>query len=229
MGFMHPLDWTIFGSYLVAVLALGLWFAREQHSNEDFFLGGRKMSWLPVGLSMFASIFSSNSFVGLPTQAAFGNYHIYFAIITIPLLVVPVVGWVFVPLFHRLGVTSAYEYLELRFNRPIRLIGSSLFIIYTFAWMGNLLYAVSHVIEPVLGLGTDNLRHHGLAAGGHRRLRHPVHGLGRVQGRDLDRYFSGHRPGRRHAGHPVAGAGPNRGRLGRNDRGGSGPRQVRDV
>ena len=156
MGFMHPLDWTIFGGYLVAVLALGLWFAREQHSNEDFFLGGRKMSWLPVGLSMFASIFSSNSFVGLPTQAAFGNYHIYFAIITIPLLVVPVVGWVFVPLFHRLGVTSAYEYLELRFNRPIRLIGSSLFIIYTFAWMGNLLYAVSHVIEPVLGLGTDN-------------------------------------------------------------------------
>ncbi len=157
MGFLHPLDWTLFGGYLVAVLALGLWFAREQHSNEDFFLGGRKMSWMPVGLSMFASIFSSNSFVGLPTQAAFGNYHIYFAIITIPFLVVPVVGWVFVPLFHRLGVTSAYEYLELRFNRPIRLIGSSLFMIYTFAWMGNLLYAVSHVIEPVLGLSTDDL------------------------------------------------------------------------
>ncbi len=157
MGSLNPIDWTLFVGYLLAVLALGLWFAREQHSNEDFFLGGRKMSWLPVGLSMFASIFSSNSFVGLPTQAAFGNYHIYFAIISIPFLVVPVVGWVFVPLFHRLGVTSAYEYLELRFNRPIRLIGSALFMIYTFAWMGNLLYAVSHIIEPVLGLGSDDL------------------------------------------------------------------------
>ncbi len=157
MEFLNLVDWAIFLGYLLAIFILGIWFAKEQHSNEDFFLGGRKMSWLPIGLSMFASVFSSNSFVGLPTQAAFGNYHTYFAIVWIPLLVVPVVGWVFVPLFHRLGITSVYEYLEFRFNRLIRLIGSSLFMIYTFAWMGNLLYAVSHIIEPILGLGPDDL------------------------------------------------------------------------
>ena len=154
---LSPIDWGIFLVYLVAVIFLGVWFAKDQHSNQDFFLGGRKMSWLPIGLSIFASLFSSNSFVGLPTQAAIGNYHIYFAIISIPFLVVPVIGWIFVPLYHRLGVSSAYEYLDFRFNRPIRLFGSLLFMIYTFAWMGNLLYAVSHIIEPLLGLGPEDI------------------------------------------------------------------------
>ena len=132
---LSPIDWGIFIVYLIAVIFLGVWFAKDQHSNQDFFLGGRKMSWLPIGLSIFASLFSSNSFVGLPTQAAIGNYHIYFAIISIPFIVVPVIGWIFVPLYHRLGVSSAYEYLDFRFNRPIRLFGSLLFMIYTFAWI----------------------------------------------------------------------------------------------
>ena len=59
------LDWTLFTLYLVVVLALGLKFAGEQHSNEDYFLGDRAMNWLPVGVSMFATTFSSLSVASL--------------------------------------------------------------------------------------------------------------------------------------------------------------------
>ena len=151
------LDWGIFLTYVVVVFLLGLRFARQQHTNEDYFVGGRQMFWVPIGLSMFASVFSSNSFVGLPTQAAVGTYHIYLAILMMPVLVTPIVALMFVPCFHRLGVTSPYEYLDLRFGRSVRLLASLLFSAYTLAWMGNLLYAVTHILEPVAGLGPDEM------------------------------------------------------------------------
>ena len=68
------IDWTIFVGYLTLVFAMGIWFTREQHSNEDFFLAGRNMHWMPVGLSMFAGTFSSLSFVGLPREAAYSDF-----------------------------------------------------------------------------------------------------------------------------------------------------------
>lgn len=157
MSAMTLLDWSIFLGYVVAVVGMGFWFSREQHTNEDFLVGGRKMSWLPIGISMFASIFSSTSFVGLPPDAAYGTYSTFLAILCIPLVVVPISGWLFVPFFHRLRVISAYEYFELRFNRPLRLVASLLFSLYTFAWMGNLLYAVSHVARPIFHLAPQEL------------------------------------------------------------------------
>ena len=62
------LDATICLGYLALVVGLGLYFSNKQKDNDDFFLGGRKMHWLPVGLSLFAGTFSSNSFVGLPLE-----------------------------------------------------------------------------------------------------------------------------------------------------------------
>ena len=65
MSSLNWLDWTICIGYLVIVLAMGSWFARTQHTNEDYFVGGRRMHWLPIGLSLFASVFSSLSFAAL--------------------------------------------------------------------------------------------------------------------------------------------------------------------
>lgn len=77
MTSLGPIDWLIFGGYVFIVFALGVWFARGQHTNEDYFVGGRKMNWMAVGLSLFAGTFSSLSFVGLPPEAAYGDYHLY--------------------------------------------------------------------------------------------------------------------------------------------------------
>ena len=152
MTALSPLDWSICVGYLLVVVALGLWFARQQHTNEDYFVGGRTMHWLPIGMSIFAGTFSSLSFVGLPREAAYDDYHLFLAILFIPLAVMPVVAWLFIPLFFRLRVTSAYEYLELRFDRSVRLLGSVLFTLYTVGWMGNLLVAVGKILQVILDL-----------------------------------------------------------------------------
>ncbi len=111
------------------------------------------MNWFAVGLSMFAATFSPLSFVGLPREAAYANYHLYLAILFIPLVVAPFAGWLFVPLYHRLKLTSAYEYLELRFDWRLRRCGSFLMGFYILAWMGSMLYAVGLIVQVAFNLG----------------------------------------------------------------------------
>ena len=144
------LDATICLGYLALVVALGLYFSNKQKDNDDFFLGGRKMHWLPVGLSLFAGTFSSNSFVGLPAEGAFGNYHQLLAIYFIPFVVIPITCIWFIPFYKHLGYTSLYEYLERRFNRPVRLMASLIFMTYSAGWMGTMLLAVSRILNVVL-------------------------------------------------------------------------------
>ncbi len=154
---LGTLDWTFFLLYIAVVLALGLKFAGEQRTNEDYFVGGRTMNWLPVGLSMFATTFSSLSFVGLPREAAFEDYHLYLAILFIPLFVGPIVWIWFIPLYHRLRVTSPYEYMELCFDRSVRRLCSVLSIAFTIGWMGSVLYAVGVILQAVLDLSPQQL------------------------------------------------------------------------
>ena len=65
------IDWIICAAYLLLIVGLGVYFSNKQKGNDDFFLGGKNMHWMPVGLSLFATTFSSNSFVGLPAEGAY--------------------------------------------------------------------------------------------------------------------------------------------------------------
>lgn len=150
---MGLLDWIICVGAVALMIGQGWWVAGAQKTTDDYFVGGRQMNWFAVGLSMFAATFSPLSFVGLPREAAYDNYHLYLAILFIPLVVAPVAGWLFVPLYHRLKLTSAYEYLELRFDRRLRRCGSLLMGLYLVSWMGSMLYAVGLIVQAAFGLG----------------------------------------------------------------------------
>jgi SSS family transporter len=144
------IDWIICGCYLGVVIGLGLYFSNKQKDNDDFFLGGRNMHWLPVGLSLFATTFSSNSFVGLPAEGAFGDYHQLLAIFFIPFVVIPITCIWFIPFYKGFGFVSLYEYLERRFTRKVRLMASLIFMVYSAGWMGTMLLAVSRILDVVL-------------------------------------------------------------------------------
>lgn len=149
---MGVLDWIICVGAVALMFTQGWWVSGKQKTTEDYFVGGRRMNWLAVGLSLFAATFSPLSFVGLPREAAYDNYHLYLAILFIPFFAAPLAGWLFVPLYHRLQLTSAYEYLELRFDWRLRRAGSLLFGLYTLAWMGSMLYATALIVQAALGL-----------------------------------------------------------------------------
>jgi len=148
----NTVDWTIFLVYLAVVFGIGVSFARRQADNDEYFVGGRGMNWFAVGVSLFATAFSSLSFVALPKAGAYSNYHLLVTYLCIPFVITPLLAWLFVPIYFRLGVTSVYEYLQVRFNEAMRRLGSVLFALYAIGWMGSMVYATGLVLKAVLQL-----------------------------------------------------------------------------
>ena len=146
------IDWCVCAAYLAVVFGLAFRSARGQQDNEDFFLGGRNMSWFVVGVSMFATSFSSISFLGLPQRGAYQDFSFYLTILFIPFVITPILWWIFVPMFVRLKVSSGYEYLGRRFGLPAQRIGSGLYCVYAIGWMGTMLYAMALTLQTVMGL-----------------------------------------------------------------------------
>ncbi len=154
MAKLSVIDSCVCIAYLLLVFSLAVLSARRQHTNEDFFLGGRRMNWAVVGISLFATSFSSISFLGLPQRGAYQDFSFYLTILCIPLVITPILWWVFVPVYVRLKVSSGYEYLGLRFGMSVRRIGSLLYCFYALGWMGAMLYGIALTLQIVMGLNS---------------------------------------------------------------------------
>lgn len=151
----HPtfssLNYTILFIYLAAMLLIGLWFARRQKTTEDFFLAGRKMPWLAVGMSMYASLTSAVTFMALPATAYREN--ISFIVVSFAsVAVAPVLVLLIYPFYHRLHVTTSYEYVARRFGPRARFAAAGLFVLARLGWLGLVIYAPSLALSVVSGL-----------------------------------------------------------------------------
>jgi SSS family transporter len=147
---MHFFDLAVIALYLLVVLSFGFIFGRHQ-SRREFFAAGGSMGWLPVGLSVMATLFSSNSFVFYPAAAFGDSLRIGLSLVAFALMT-PVVIWVFIPVYSRLKVETAYEYLELRFHVSVRTLASGLFVLLRIGWMASATYAASVVVSSVTGV-----------------------------------------------------------------------------
>lgn len=147
---MHPFDIATVFIYLIAILSMGALFGRNQ-SREEFFVAGGTMGWLAVGLSVMATLFSSNSFVFYPSAAFGDSLRIGLSLVAFTLMT-PIVIWVFIPVYARLKVETAYEYLELRFHVSVRILASGLFVLLRIGWMASATYAASVVVSSMTGV-----------------------------------------------------------------------------
>ena len=145
------LDWSVLIGYLVLSATVGLSQFQKKESAEDYLLAGRRFSWGPVALSVVASLFSALSFVGVPAEAYKNGLQFYVNTWTLP-IVAPIVILVFLPLYDRLRVVSAYEYLEKRFNLPVRLLASGMFILLRIAWMASMAYTSALLLKDISGI-----------------------------------------------------------------------------
>ena len=145
------LNYGILLAYLAAMLGVGLAFARRQKTTEDFFLAGRKMHWLAVGMSMYASLTSAITFMALPGTAYRDN--ISFIVVSFAsVLVAPALVTLFYPVFHRLRVTTSYEYLAHRFGPPAQKAAAGLFVLARLGWLGLVIYAPALALSVVSGI-----------------------------------------------------------------------------
>jgi SSS family solute:Na+ symporter len=134
-------------AYLFCVVAVGFWCSRRNKNTNDFFRGGQRIPWWAAGLSIYATMLSSITYMAVPAQAFKDNWAYFFSILAVPAMT-PVVIYFYLPFYRRLDVTSAYEYLEKRFNLPVRWFGSISFMVLMTGRMAIVLFL------PALALAT---------------------------------------------------------------------------
>ena len=139
--------------YAIGMVVVGLYFSKKNNNTEDYLLGGRKMNPLMLGMSLFASLLSTISYLSYTGEMIrYGPMFITGAI-AFP-FVIFTVGSFMIPYFMKLRVTSAYEILEQRLGLSIRLLESTLFTLIILFWMAVIIHATTDkVLVPVLGLG----------------------------------------------------------------------------
>ena len=145
------LNWTVLAAYLLGMLLLGYYFMRREGSSDDFFKGGGRIPWWAAGISIYATMLSAITYMAYPAKAFATDWTYYPMLVTILLVSFPVIRY-YLPFFRRLNVTSAYEYLEKRFNAATRLMASALFIIFMVARMALVLYLPSLALTAVTGI-----------------------------------------------------------------------------
>ncbi len=145
------LNWTVLIVYLLAMLLLGFYFMRKESGADDFFKGGGRIPWWAAGISIYATMLSAITYMAYPAKAFATDWTYYPMLVTILLVSFPVIKY-YLPFFRRLNVTSAYEYLERRFNAATRLMASALFIIFMVARMALVLYLPSLALTAVTGI-----------------------------------------------------------------------------
>ncbi|XP_057172136.1 sodium-coupled monocarboxylate transporter 1 isoform X3 [Ursus arctos] len=146
-------DYVVFAGMLLISAAIGIYYAFAgggQQTSKDFLMGGRRMTAVPVALSLTASFMSAVTVLGTPSEVyRFGAIFSIFAITYF--FVVAISAEVFLPVFYKLGITSTYEYLELRFNKCVRLCGTVLFVVQTILYTGIVIYAPALALNQVTG------------------------------------------------------------------------------
>ncbi|NWY21286.1 SC5A5 protein, partial [Aphelocoma coerulescens] len=147
-------DYGVFGLMLLISTGIGLFHGLAkggQKTSEDFFTGGRRMSALPVGLSLSASFMSAIQVLGVPAEAfRYGTKFLWMCLAQ--LINTVLTAQLFLPVFYRLGLTSTYEYLERRFSRSVRLCGTVQYVVATMLYTGIVIYAPALILNQVTGL-----------------------------------------------------------------------------
>jgi len=145
------MNYATLGIYLVLTLVVGLYFTGREKSTDDFFLGGRRVPWWAAGLSIFGTQLSAITFMAIPAKAYDTNWSYIFNHVTI-VMVAPIVVFFYLPFFRRLRLTTAYEYLEMRFNVAVRLLGAAAFCLMQLGRMGIVLYLPAIALSTVTDL-----------------------------------------------------------------------------
>jgi SSS family transporter len=135
------LNWMVVTVYLGGMIGVGVWFMKREKSGttDSYFRGGQRIPWWVAGLSIFATMLSSLTFMGIPARTYQTDLSWYLGQLPI-LLVVPLVAFFYLPFFRKLNLTSAYEYLEKRFNLACRIFAALSFILFHIGRVAIVLY-----------------------------------------------------------------------------------------
>lgn len=148
------LNWTVVIVYLAAMIGIGIFFMKREAAatTEAYFRGGQRVPAWVAGLSIFATMLSALTFMGIPARAYRTDISWYLGQLPI-LLIVPLVVRCYLPFFRKLDLTSAYEYLEHRFSLACRLFASISFTAFHLGRIAIVLYLPALALATVSDIG----------------------------------------------------------------------------
>jgi SSS family solute:Na+ symporter len=147
---MQQLDWIVLSVTLLFIVFYGVWKTKGSKNVEDYILGNNETPWHVVGLSVMATQASAITFLSTPGQAyhdGMGFVQFYFGL---PIAMV-VICVTFIPMYHKLKVYTAYEYLEQRFDLKTRSLAAILFLVQRGLGTGLTIYAPAIILSALLG------------------------------------------------------------------------------
>lgn len=147
---MTSLDWLLMGGTLLFIILYGVYKNRKNDNIDGFFLGHKSLPWYGVGLSVMATQASAITFLSAPGQAFTDGMRFVQFYFGLPLAMI-VISITFIPIFNRLKVYTAYEYLEGRFDGRVRIFTAILFLIQRGLSTGISIYAPSIILSTIFG------------------------------------------------------------------------------
>jgi len=151
---MNGIDWAVLAATLVGIVAYGILKTRGVRTTTGFLKGDKDLRWPTIGLSVMATQASAITFLSTPGQAYDDGMRFVQFYFGLPLAMV-LISAVAIPIYHRLQVFTAYEYLERRFDVRVRVLGALLFLIQRGLAAGITIYAPAIVLSTLLGWRLD--------------------------------------------------------------------------
>lgn len=151
------IDLAIVIIYLAAVLFAGMYFSKKKMTGKEYFKGDGTIPWWVTSVSIFATLLSPISFLSIAGNSYNGTWVLWFAQLGI-FIAVPLTIRLFLPVYSKLKIDTAYHYLELRYkSKGLRVLGALLFIIYQIGRMSIIMYLPSVVLAPLVGININVL------------------------------------------------------------------------
>lgn len=147
--------WGVVLAYFGVIALMGWYFARKEKSANSFFKGGGNIPWYVAGVSIFATMLSSVTFLSVPALSYISDWRLFPNCIVGYALISPLAILFYMPVFRRMSLTSAYEYLERRFNLGTRLFASGIFVVFMVLRVAIVTLLPAIAVDAVTGLGVD--------------------------------------------------------------------------
>jgi len=147
---MSTIDWIVLFGTLIAIVVYGVWKSKDSKDMDSYLRGGSDVKWWAIGLSIMATQASAITFLSTPGQAfndGMGFIQFYFGL---PIAMI-IIAVFFLPIYYKLKVYTAYEYLETRFDMKTRMLAAFIFLIQRGLGAGITIYAPSIILSSLLG------------------------------------------------------------------------------
>ncbi|MGB5823117.1 MAG: sodium:solute symporter [Proteocatella sp.] len=147
---ISKIDSSIIIVYILGMLFIGYFMGKDNENQEDYFLAGRSMPWLPIALSVAATMISANSFIGGPGWSYTSGIAPFMVNITVPFAIF-VALYITVPVMYRLKITSVYEYMEYRLGPISRFLTVLQFFINSLIQVGSMVFIPALILQIITG------------------------------------------------------------------------------